>query len=65
MGAFSELLASAKAAGVKRIQFEVDLDASDEDPGRWIAIRRGQTGGRGSGRTGEEALRRLVEALRT
>ncbi len=63
-GAFGELLARAKAAGVRDIIFACALDAPDESDGRWQV----DTMTRGIdhcafGRTGEEALRRFVEQL--
>ena len=62
-GAFGQLLAEAKSLAVHRLQFEVDLHASDETTYRWVVTTNPPSLG-GNGRTGEEALRAFVEALR-
>lgn len=66
-GAFGQLLAEAKALGASEIRWQVDLTRVDEDPHRWSARtieRSDKAASYASGRTGEEALRRLVEKLR-
>lgn len=62
MSAFRDLLREAHVKGVRTITFTVDLDAfaRDDQAESWIAIRRGDAAG---GRTGEEALRRLVDRI--
>ena len=66
MGAFSNLLEEARARGVRRVTFEVDLDR----PGaldQWSAVADEDVSlefREGLGRTGEEALRDLVDELR-
>lgn len=61
-GAFGKLLAEAKALGCGGIEFYVDFSRSEEE--RWdVSVYDGRAS-RTFGRTGEEALRRLVEALR-
>jgi hypothetical protein len=66
-GAFGALLAEAKALGARRLFWDVDLEAPEEAD-RWSAVSRHGVDYVGSaearGRTGEEALRRLVEILR-
>jgi hypothetical protein len=74
-GAFGKLLAEAKALGAYSVSFDVLLHADPEDQYRWAAytvdpdprtdspLWSGPTGHE-FGRTGEEALRRLVEKLR-
>lgn len=66
-GAFGALLAEAKALGATTLNFEVDLTMGDDDDARWdcadFSAGR-KPGSRCQGRTGEEALRRLVETLR-
>lgn len=65
-GAFGALLAEAKALGALRLSFDVDLHAPDDDETRWGAVNVIVYDGKviaGQGRTGEEALRRLVEKL--
>lgn len=74
-GAFGQLLAEAKALGCSKLRFDADLFAADESPDRWSASAcfaspddpQGKTyrfESEERGRTGEEALRRLVEKLR-
>jgi len=67
-GAFGALMAEAKALGARRIFWEVDLEAGPEE-NRWkVKSRQGDDyidSTDAAGRTGEEALRRLVEKLRT
>jgi hypothetical protein len=68
-GAFGKLLAEAKALGAAQLTFTVDLNATDDEK-RWLTTSDYGAGGYGRhgaewGRTGEEALRRLVEKLRT
>jgi hypothetical protein len=60
-GAFGALLAEAKELGHSRLTFHVDLDVADEDD-RWTVCSGDEYAD--VGRTGEEALRKLVEALR-
>lgn len=60
-GAFGALLAEAKALGAPTIKFKVWL--GDETENRWQA-RVGRSDKFARGRTGEEALRGLVEKLR-
>jgi len=67
-GAFGKLLAEAKALGAVELTFNVYLNADDEER-RWSAESLYYFAGCGrpavtEGRTGEEALRRLVEKLR-
>ena len=68
-GAFGKLLAEARALGLIGIVFDVDFEATDEEQ-RWGTTARTRTGEGEvlscgpAGRTGEEALRRLVEKLR-
>jgi hypothetical protein len=63
-GAFGELLGRLKAAGVKQLVFRAELYADKESDARWIAMCSvGFTARESRGRTGEEALRRLVEAI--
>lgn len=63
MSAFRDLLQVAHAKGVKRFAFCVDLDAffADAEADSWQALD--DAGRDGEGRTGEEALRRIVERL--
>ena len=71
MSAFRDLLASAHALGARSIRFEVDLDAffRDEQAESWWSWENcyGDLPPRREpiavGRTGEEALRRLVAKL--
>lgn len=69
-GAFGALLAEAKALGATLVQWNLDLSRTDEDEKRWSVMASGLEIGRefkatgARGRTGEEALRRLVEKLR-
>jgi hypothetical protein len=56
-GTFGKLLADAETLGMMVIRFEVDLARDAEDSLRWIASSSGIVA---SGRTGEEALRKLV-----
>lgn len=62
-GAFGELLAEAKSLGAHRIRWEVATFLDDDDETRWAVTVPGQAL-YASGRTGEEGLRKLVEALR-
>lgn len=71
-GAFGALLAEAKVQALKKglrtkLTFHCWLDSVDEEQ-RWQARLAGNEARtwdlRASGRTGEEALRRLVEKLR-
>lgn len=67
-GAFGALLAEAEALGAVKLTFTVILKAPDEGK-RWLTTSDYGDGGTGRfafehGRTGEEALRRLVEKLR-
>lgn len=66
-GAFGALLQELTDRGGRSAKFTVDLHASGEDQERWQvqAMLRDHQLKSASGRTGEEALRRLVEALRT
>lgn len=67
-GAFGALLAEAKALGVPMMSFDVNLSADDESDKRWICWLphdNDNPDAAAQGRTGEEALRRLVEKLRT
>lgn len=61
-GAFGKLLAEAKALGCGGIEFYVDFARSEDE--RWDASVYDGRAARVCGRTGEEALRRLVEELR-
>lgn len=64
-GAFGKLMAEARDLGARYIQWDVDLTKGPEDDTRWGACALGTCKTVGSGgRTGEEALRRLVEKLR-
>ena len=74
-GAFGKLLAEAKALYVKRLDFRIDFMDRPASPGddpdfRWRCVAQMVSGARAPemvceyGRTGEEALRRLVEKLR-
>lgn len=60
-GTFGELLSEVRTHGIQYVTFTVDLESEPEDEQRWLI-----TADRGTshGRTGEEALRRLVESLR-
>lgn len=71
MSAFADLISTAGVLGVTKVVWEADLSRWDEDPqreGRWtcrattpkaaVAVVESQ------GRTGEEALRRVVEFLK-
>ncbi len=60
-GAFGQLLAEAKELGETRLSFHVDLMADPEAVYRWDAAGERYSA---HGRTGEEALRKLVESLR-
>lgn len=75
-GAFGALLAEAKTLGCGDLEFRVDLLKAGEDESRWSVEGYpppDDDGGgsdvpiveRSTGRTGEEALRRLVESLRS
>ena len=66
-GAFGQLLAEAKALGSPNLSFVARLDEPDESSVRWKAHGANTACGEqhAYGRTGEEALRRLVEKLRT
>lgn len=61
MSVFRDLLAEAFAQGVTRVRFEVDLPLffADEQGQSWIAMAGESPIARG--RSGEEALRTLVE----
>jgi hypothetical protein len=68
-GTFGLLLAQLKAGGARHVEFRCNLtvDGDDGQP-RWAvaaygAELYGRTLGVRSGRTGEEALRALVEAI--
>ena len=64
MSVFRDLLAEAFAQGVTRIRFEVDLPAffADEQAESWLAMSGESPIARG--RSGEEALRVLVEQVK-
>ena len=63
-GAFGQLLATLTAKGGRTARFTVDLHAGSEDQRRWEVVATMQDHlVEGRGRTGEEALRRLVELL--
>jgi hypothetical protein len=70
-GAFGALLAEAKTLGTTYLSWNVDLRADDSEE-RWSCLVLAEEGdpnwpdsGKVAyGRTGEEALRRLVDALR-
>lgn len=70
-GRFGELLVELKATGRRYAVFLLDNEAGDEDDERWRALSTEGPPGiimnekpvEGCGRTGEEALRRLLEAL--
>ena len=62
-GAFGALLAEAKALGCGGLEFYVRLEEPD-DAERWDAVCYHGRSARCTGRTGEEALRRLVEELK-
>ncbi len=60
-GAFGKLLAEAKALGCGGIEFYVDFERAEDV--RWdVSVYDGRAA-RVYGRTGEEALRRLVDEL--
>lgn len=61
MSAFRDLLAVARSQGLTRIRFEVDLPQFFDQPevNSWIAMTGESPVARG--RSGEEALRNLVE----
>lgn len=68
-GAFDNLLSEAKALGVTKISFDANLSLDAENPRKWQCwlphdpdADTPESGG--SGRTGKEALRRLIEQLR-
>ena len=69
-GAFGQLLAEAKALGIVHCQWDHDLRKADEDSTRWVVVGfKSQVKPphdivHACGRTGEEALRQLVEKLR-
>jgi hypothetical protein len=63
-GAFGALLAEAKALGIERLSWDADLSEPDDSEDRWVAWVATHGVQEGRGRTGEEALRRLVEKLR-
>ena len=67
MSAFRDLLAQAHAAGITDIAFYVNVPRffADEQYASWTAtgVRTGATPIASEGRTGEEALRHLVERL--
>jgi len=69
MGAFSDLMLEAKGLRAGRLDFFVDLDGYDGTPDRerWTCIAVLPGGGhiaRDTGRTGEEAVRRVVDKLK-
>lgn len=67
MSAFRDLLKQAHEKGARYLRFEVDLDAffeSEENPSWDVAdTDKDAYMDYSTGRTGEEALRRLVEKL--
>lgn len=68
-GAFGELMARVQRRGYVELDFRARLECSDEDMGRWTctASKPPMDGhahvSAAGGRTGEEALRRLVELI--
>lgn len=67
-GPFGRMLGELRARGIARVAFFCDLEVASDDPSRWLvecwdlqAAEARVAGGRG--RTGEEALRSLVERL--
>lgn len=71
MSAFADLISTAGVLGVTKVVWEADLERWDEDPtrdGRWTCRATAPRVGNGivesDGRTGEEALRRVVEFLK-
>ena len=70
MSVFSELCIRARKLGAGRLIFSADLYDAEDEPGicgHWTCVGGGKYGedavGLAHGRTGEEALRRLVEKL--
>ena len=66
-GAFGKLLAEARELGAVSLEFFVGLNTDAENDERWSVSAGHPVGDRMAeayGRTGEEALRRLVERLR-
>ena len=67
MSAFRDLLEQARAKGQTKLWFEVDLPAffADEQSPSWSCGNElaGDNFAEAHGRTGEEALRHLVERL--
>ncbi len=70
MSVFLELISRARSAGATRLQWECDVTDWASDPrrvGRWtcaaVATDRNAVPALATGRTGEEALRELVEAM--
>lgn len=62
-GAFGELLARVKATGAEWTFFSCNFTVADDSENRWMCATDPLDGPAGHGRTGEEALRRLVEIL--
>lgn len=68
-GAFGELMAKVKRHGFAELDFHCDLARADDDLGRWTCSATKPFDGyqahvsTAGGRTGEEALRRLVERI--
>lgn len=64
-GTFGALLAKLEASGKRGVTFSCNLKAADNDHRRWTAWTWAddELPGVGHGRTGEEALRTLVESL--
>ncbi len=64
-GAFGRLMAECKDMGVTRLAWDVDLSTDLEDRWVcWVPTEEGHDRDGATGRTGEEAFRRLVEKLR-
>lgn len=59
-GTFGKLLVQLRRFGYTRCTWEALLDADDEDDSRWSCSVLGYIA---HGRTGEEALRRLIDAI--
>lgn len=59
-GTFGKLLGQLMSAGAQGVTFHCDFTRDPEDIGRWEAHTLTVTG---YGRTGEEALRRLVDVV--
>lgn len=69
MSAFLDLIAQAEALGASKLTWACDVPGWSEDPrkpGRWTcrATHAGDVVCEGLGRTGEEALRVVVDFLR-